>query len=456
LPKVSPAICHSMPPSQHRCNGGPWCWCRRCRRKKVPGAYRRSSPGEAEPWVRTCCLDSWLSRGWFCRWCGRDQDSGREGAVQGIYGNRQGAEVHRPYKCNICGTSLPSTINSGSCRACYWVLTRQLVRRLVARFGRWSEIHDSIFCFLTEPHFILENDPRFHAWFRARFRVDVLAEVRQHGLLQGSAEPLPGVRLRRREVGMEGQRRFAKRYRLGDVDWIPPRTSTSTSWSGTRLWCHRRGRLSGELPRSSPARPDIRWPTRSRAGAGGPSLCWNRPSHSRTKHTSTFTLHLATGAGISRSRLATASRLRAPLGVGCASFESASCANVCMSGAGSAAAGQGSRRGRVRTRSSAASRGVRLFQTASPVRICARGASPTSCCLCSVTLRCLSRRRAATRFHACKDRGCVAPCVRICQQPAPAKTSGAWGHGCDRECMDSGDGGRSGWKANGFSQSGTA
>ena len=142
--------------------------------------------------------------------------------MQGIYGNRQGAEVHRPYECNICGTSLPSTINSGSCRACYWVLTRQLVRRLVARFGRWSEIHDSIFCFLTEPHFILENDPRFHARFRARFRVDVLAEVRQHGLLQGSAEPLPGVRLRRREVGMEGQRRFAKRYRLGDVDWIPP------------------------------------------------------------------------------------------------------------------------------------------------------------------------------------------------------------------------------------------
>ena len=190
--------------------------------------------------------------------------------MQGIYGNRQGAEVHRPYKCNICGTSLPSTINSGSCRACYWVLTRQLVRRLVARFGRWSEIHDSIFCFLTEPHFIHENGPRFHAWFRARFRVDVLAEVRQHGLLQGSAEPLPGVRLRRREVGMEGQRRFAKRYRLGDVDWIPPRTSTSTSWSGTRLWCHRRGRLSGELPRSSPARPDIRWPMRSRAGARGP------------------------------------------------------------------------------------------------------------------------------------------------------------------------------------------
>ena len=154
LPKVSPAICHKrrcMPLSQHRCNGGPWCWCRRCRRKKVPGAYRRSTPGEAEPWVRTCCLDSWLSRGWFCRWCGRDQDSGREGVVQGIYGNRQGAEVHRPYKCSVCGTSLPSTINSGSCRACYWVLTRQLVRRLVARFGRWSEIHDSIFCFLTEP-----------------------------------------------------------------------------------------------------------------------------------------------------------------------------------------------------------------------------------------------------------------------------------------------------------------
>ena len=180
------------------------------------------------------------------------------------------------------------------------------------------------------------------------------------------------------------------------------------------------------MPRSSPARPDIRWPTRSRAGAGGPSLCWNRPSHSRTKHTSTFTLHLATGAGISWSRLATASRLRAPLGVGCASFESATGANVCMSGAGSAAAGQACRCVRVRMRSSAASRGVRLLhQTASPARICARGVSPTSCCLCSVTLRCLSRRRAATRFHACKDRECVAHCVRICRQPVPAKTSGS-------------------------------
>ena len=138
--------------------------------------------------------------------------------MQGIYGNRQGAEVHRPYKCSVCGTSLPSKINSGSCRACYWVLTRQLVRRLVERFGRWSEIHDRIFRFLTEPHIHPGNDPRSEE----RCRVDVLAEVRQHGLLQGSAEPLPGVRLRRREVGMEGQRRFAKRYRLGDVDWIRP------------------------------------------------------------------------------------------------------------------------------------------------------------------------------------------------------------------------------------------
>ena len=146
--------------------------------------------------------------------------------MHGIYGNRaRQGEDGRRHECCGCGSQFLWESNSDSCRACYWVLTRQLVRRLVERFGRWSEIHDRIFRFLTEPHIHRGNDPRSEA----RYRVDVLAEVRQHGLLQGSAEPLPGVRLRRREVGMEGQRRFAKRYRLGDVDWIPPRTSTSTS-----------------------------------------------------------------------------------------------------------------------------------------------------------------------------------------------------------------------------------
>ena len=85
------------------------------------------------------------------------------------------------------------------------------MRRFVERFGSWSHIHDSIFRFLIETHWS-GGDHSTDAMFRA----DVLAEVQQQGLLLRI-----GLPWRRREVGLEGQRRFAQRYRIGDVDWIP-------------------------------------------------------------------------------------------------------------------------------------------------------------------------------------------------------------------------------------------
>ena len=193
------------------------CWCRACRRELAPGPYGGSDPDQAEPWVRGCCQDGWLAKGWCCRWCGRDEDSGRQGAARGIYGGRANyRESGLESLYCACGLKVPYTKwNYASCRSCYWVLTRQLVRRFLKVFGPWSQIHDGIFLFLIETRFNHE-DPSTDALYRA----DGLAEVRQHGLRLGSASSLPGV-LRRRVVGMEGQRCFAMRYRMGDVDWIP-------------------------------------------------------------------------------------------------------------------------------------------------------------------------------------------------------------------------------------------
>ena len=193
------------------------CWCRACRRELAPGPYGGSDPDQAEPWVRGCCQDGWLAKGWCCRWCGRDEDSGRQGAARGIYGGRANyRESGLESLYCACGLKFPYTKwNYASCRSCYWVLTRQLVRRFLKVFGPWTQIHDSIFLFLIETRFNHE-DPSTDVLYRA----DGLAEVRQHGLRLGSASSLPGV-LRRRVVGMEGQRCFAMRYRMGDVDWIP-------------------------------------------------------------------------------------------------------------------------------------------------------------------------------------------------------------------------------------------
>ena len=178
----------------------------------------RSVPEQKDSWVRKCCQEGWLARGWFCRWCGRNEDSGWQGAARGIFGDRakEREDVRRGFGYCACGCCLGFDWNYGSCRACYWVLTRQLVRRFVERFGSWSHIHDSIFLFLIGP----QIRGRFGQITAARSQMDGLAEVRLLGVLQGSARPQQGVRRGRQGVGVEGQGRIAKRYLRGDVDWV--------------------------------------------------------------------------------------------------------------------------------------------------------------------------------------------------------------------------------------------
>ena len=151
----------------HRRSGG-LCWCFKCRWERGrPDLDGRPGPEQAGPWVRTCCQDGWLARGWFCRCCGRDSASGRHIARLGIYGYYWSLCVSQ---C-VCGRVLPlHNWNSVSCPGCYWVLTRQLVRHLLEQFGPWSHIHERIFSFLID-----EGSD----WLTG------FAEVRQHGLLQG-------------------------------------------------------------------------------------------------------------------------------------------------------------------------------------------------------------------------------------------------------------------------------
>ena len=155
-----PAICRHLPPAVALPgvrNHSPWeplpgtgaaCFCSLCGwERRRPELYGRPGPEQAGPWVRTCCQDGWLARGWFCRWCGRDQFWGGQGILRGIYG----AVLHSPMLCRkycVCGNQLPIfDWKYISCRSCYWVLTRQLVRHLLEQFGPWSHIHDSIFIF---------------------------------------------------------------------------------------------------------------------------------------------------------------------------------------------------------------------------------------------------------------------------------------------------------------------
>ena len=68
--------------------GGPdLCWCRQCRRSHVPGPYGWPAEEWSAHQVRSCCKDSWLADGWFCRWRGRDERSGFEKASWVIYGS---------------------------------------------------------------------------------------------------------------------------------------------------------------------------------------------------------------------------------------------------------------------------------------------------------------------------------------------------------------------------------
>ena len=156
---------------------------------------------------------------------GRDEGSGRREAAGGIYGGRANdREFGQECDGCACGEYFRWTNwNHASCRSCYCVLTRQLARRFLELFGSWSDIHDRIFIFLIETQFIGE-DPSTDALYRA----DGLAEARRCGLPKGNGGlPLPAVLRRRRVVGIEGQRCFAARYRIGDVDWIPPSEAVS-------------------------------------------------------------------------------------------------------------------------------------------------------------------------------------------------------------------------------------
>ena len=180
----------------------------------MPGPSGRSSDAPAEPWVRTCCLDGWLQRGWSCRRCRRDAHSGRRAAARGIYGGRANDCWGMPSQC-ACGRELHS-FNYASCRSCYWVLTRQLIRRFLDLLGPWTPLHEHIFSFLIEARTFL-GDPRGEP---AKYRAEDLLEVRLCGLLQGPSSHCAGMQRLQLE-GMEGQRAFAMRYSMGDIDWIP-------------------------------------------------------------------------------------------------------------------------------------------------------------------------------------------------------------------------------------------
>ena len=191
------------------------CWCRTCRRKLEHGRFLRLHDGsgraQAEPWVRTCCQDMWLGLGWFCHWCGRSQDWGTETTAQGIYGGRDNDIMESPLQCE-CGCRLAQQFNYTSCRGCYWVITRHLVRRFLAVLGPWSHLHEHIFSYLIEPR--LRRAPSRGS---VGSRAGDLVDVRQCGLLEGGALRYPGTTA----VGWIGQQDFARRYRMGDVDWIP-------------------------------------------------------------------------------------------------------------------------------------------------------------------------------------------------------------------------------------------
>ena len=89
------------------------------------------------------------------------------------------------------------------------------MRHLLARLGPWSQPHEHIFSFLIEPRTFSDHARNKDA------RMEDLVEVRPCGLLQGTSVQ----HLDSPPVGSEDQRAFAKRYRMGDLDWIPSSAS---------------------------------------------------------------------------------------------------------------------------------------------------------------------------------------------------------------------------------------
>ena len=150
------------------------CWCRSCTIRQVPGPY--GSPGWEllVPEGQTCCTEAWLARGWFCRWCGKDETTGYCEAASGIYGGLFWDFDDHPSYCE-CGWELQgwTNFNLASCGSCWWVCTKQLAGRLLQLFGPWSDIHDSIWmCLIESPTWGVarEDAVAARAWMLDRVR----------------------------------------------------------------------------------------------------------------------------------------------------------------------------------------------------------------------------------------------------------------------------------------------
>ena len=128
------------------------CWCPSCRFEKVPGPYGRRGWEAFVPRGQVCCTEAWLARGWFCRWCGRDEETGSKQVARGIYGGLYWDFFECPSFCE-CGWELRAwgNFNLASCGSCWWICTLQLKARLFRLLGGgWSPIHELIWMFLIE------------------------------------------------------------------------------------------------------------------------------------------------------------------------------------------------------------------------------------------------------------------------------------------------------------------
>ena len=163
------------------------CWCRSCRYAKVPGPYGGRGWERLVPEGQACCTEAWLGRGWFCRWCGRDEETGSKQAARGIYGGLSWDFFDCPSSCE-CGWELRAwgNFNLASCGSCWWICTLQLKARLFRLLGGgWSHIHELIWMFLIEaPQWGCDREEAVAA------RTWLLARIREYGLQSAGQAPL--------------------------------------------------------------------------------------------------------------------------------------------------------------------------------------------------------------------------------------------------------------------------
>jgi len=171
------------------------CWCRSCRFVRVPGPYGRRGWERLVPEGQACCTEAWLARGWFCRWCGRDEETGSKQAARGIYGGLSWDFFDCPSSCE-CGWELRAwgNFNLASCESCWWICTLQLKASLIRLLGGgWSQIHELIWMFLIEaPQWGCGRKEAVAA------RTWMLARIRNYGLQSEGQAPfcqLPQVYL---------------------------------------------------------------------------------------------------------------------------------------------------------------------------------------------------------------------------------------------------------------------